>query len=163
MPLRRPTITQITPPADLWIHAGELSPNPNDPTWTGVGKKAPVIMVGCHRNSDEYKFSGFLGANASYDELTIWTRKLRTNKSVDETLYFVGGYSKWKQYDYTQEYRQRHISCDCYRGTGFWATYRQKSVLLKQSDDRLDSASLVPVTEESCSRPLMAKRPNHAT
>ena len=95
MPLKRPTITQITPPADLWIHAGELSPNPNDPTWTGVGKKAPVIMVGCHRNSDEYKFSGFLKANASYDELTIWTRKLRTNKSVDETLYFVGGYSEW--------------------------------------------------------------------
>ena len=94
MPLKRPTITQITPPADLWIHAGELSPNPNDPTWTGVGKKAPVIMVGCHRNSDEYKFSGFLKANASYDELTIWTRKLRTNKSVDETLYFVGGYSE---------------------------------------------------------------------
>lgn len=92
MPLKRPTITQITPPVDLWIHAGELSPNPNDPTWTGVGKKAPVIMVGCHRNSDEYKFRGFLAANASYDELTIWTRKLRTNKSVDETLYFVGGY-----------------------------------------------------------------------
>ena len=96
MPLKRPTITQITPPADLWIHAGELSPNPNDPTWTGVGKKAPVIMVGCHRNSDDFKFGGFIKANASYDELTIWTRKLRTNKSVDETLYFVGGYSKWK-------------------------------------------------------------------
>ena len=99
MPLKRPTITQITPPADLWIHAGELSPNPNDPTWTGVGKKAPVIMVGCHRNSDEYKFSGFLKANASYDELTIWTRKLRTNKSVDETLYFVGGYSELGELD----------------------------------------------------------------
>ena len=29
---------------------------------------------------------------AVFDEMAIWTRKLVTNKTVDETLYFLGGY-----------------------------------------------------------------------
>ena len=29
------------------------------------------------------------------------------------------------------------ISCDCFRSTGFWATHRQKPVLLKQSHDTI--------------------------
>jgi hypothetical protein len=34
-------------------------------------------------------------ANTSYDELTIWTRKLGNNATVDETLFFTGGYGKY--------------------------------------------------------------------
>jgi hypothetical protein len=49
-------------------------------------------MVGCHRNVDDRKFRNFCMPSTSYDELTIWTRKLGTNASVDETLFFTGGY-----------------------------------------------------------------------
>jgi hypothetical protein len=51
-------------------------------------------MVGCHRNMDDKKFRNFCMPNTKYDELAIWTRKLGTNASVDETLYFTGGYGK---------------------------------------------------------------------
>ncbi len=94
MPLKRP---QILDPKDMWIHAGALQPNDLDPTWAGVAKKRPVLMVGCHRNSDDYKFRDFIKANSSFDELTIWTRKLNKNKSVDEALYFTGGYREIHQ------------------------------------------------------------------
>ena len=89
-PLKRP---QILDPKDIWIHAGELEPK--DSTWDGIGTHEPVLMVGCHRNSDDYKFRDFIKSNISYDELTIWTRKLDKNKSVDEILYFMGGYREF--------------------------------------------------------------------
>jgi hypothetical protein len=51
-------------------------------------------MIGCHRNADDRRFRNFCIANTRYDEMAIWTRKLGTNATVDETLFFTGGYGK---------------------------------------------------------------------
>ena len=49
----------------------------------------PVIMVGCHYDYDSEAFAGFSGGE--YDELALWTRKLGTNATHDETEFFLGG------------------------------------------------------------------------
>ena len=76
-------------------------------------KTPPIIMIGCHRNSEDTKFRDFSLPGAQFDELAIWTRKLQENRSVNELLYLTGGYSKSKRWsDYTSKIHcilQSHI------------------------------------------------------
>ena len=53
------------------------------------GSDPPVVMIGCHYDYDNDAFGGFSGGE--YDELALWTRKLRTNATHDETEFFLGG------------------------------------------------------------------------
>ena len=51
----------------------------------------PVMMLGCHQNSDRKGFTGFAGtrdAPAMFDELAIWDRRLGSH----ELNFFLGGY-----------------------------------------------------------------------
>lgn len=65
------------------------------PTFTAVkdyqigDDDPPVVMIGCHYDYDNEAFGGFSGAE--YDELAMWTRKLGTNATHDETEFFLGG------------------------------------------------------------------------
>jgi hypothetical protein len=66
-------------------------------TWDGLDgssktQKPPFLMVGCHRTSDDTDYRDYGYVNSQYDELAFWDRRLVTNRSVDETLYFAGGY-----------------------------------------------------------------------
>ncbi len=51
-----------------------------------------VIMVGCHYDHAEQKFAHF--SPGEYDEMALWSRELVKDASRDETLYFIGGFSK---------------------------------------------------------------------
>ena len=57
-----------------------------------------VMMFGCHYEQMEDGADvtpGFAHFHeASFDEMAIWTRALVKNKSLDETLFFLGGYVK---------------------------------------------------------------------
>lgn len=76
-----------------WIEADVLAPNDQQSGWNGLMEhKPPLLMVGCHRNSDMNHFDYFNPIKTAFDELTIWTRKLVQNKTVDEILYFMSGY-----------------------------------------------------------------------
>ncbi len=66
-------------------------------------------MVGCHRNSRDDSFRDFGYGDAKYDELAIWTRKLRVNRTHDETLYFTGGYSEKKKYFGSPKMREEFV------------------------------------------------------
>jgi hypothetical protein len=57
-----------------------------------------VMMFGCHYEQMEDGADvtpGFAHFHeATFDEMAIWTRRLVKNKSLDETLFFLGGYVK---------------------------------------------------------------------
>ena len=89
-PIQRPKYVNQSD-IGIWVDAGPLTPNPADPAWGGHDRP-PVIMVGCHRNTDDSSFRHYATSATSYDELSIWTRKLEVNRTHEETLYFTGGY-----------------------------------------------------------------------
>ena len=97
LPIHRP---DYAPPSDsgAWIEQQPLTADENDKeSWqTLEDKTPPIIMIGCHRHSEDKKFRDFSLPRAQFDELAIWTRKLSVNRSVNELLYFRGGYSKYQ-------------------------------------------------------------------
>jgi len=88
-------VLPLNRPAGGWINGGVLQGKPSDLTWKGINYNSPIIMIGCHRNADDKKFRDFCMPNVLYDELAIWVRRLGNNASVDETLYFMGGYGNF--------------------------------------------------------------------
>ncbi len=56
------------------------------------GKDPAVMMVGCGWDYQQGKFD-FHNEN-EIDELALWSRALVTNETVDETIFFLGGFSK---------------------------------------------------------------------
>ena len=84
----------------------------------------PFMFVGCHRTSDDQDYRDVLlstclalkfysrnlcddfrvisrdygYANAHYDELAFWDRRLGTNQTIDETLYFKASISELLTY-----------------------------------------------------------------
>ena len=46
------------------------------------------MFVGCHRTAEDRDYRDYGYANAHYDELAFWDRRLGTNRTVDETLFF---------------------------------------------------------------------------
>ena len=67
----------------------------NKKSWqTLEDKTPPIIMIGCHRNSEDVTFRDFSLPGAQFDELAIWTRNLQVNRSINELLYLMGGYSE---------------------------------------------------------------------
>lgn len=91
------SIFPLEKPSANWIEGGQLIPSENDDTWNVLPypRRPPVLMVGCHRNEDSPTFEYFGDYNSSFDELAIWTRKLRVNRTHDETLLFLDGYSEF--------------------------------------------------------------------
>ncbi len=58
------------------------------------GKVPPVLTLGCAWNFDNNQFDYFSGGQ--YDELTIWTRQLVKNATLNELPFLLGGYCKSK-------------------------------------------------------------------
>ena len=87
-------------PPTNWTQLPPLQLPAKDPSGTVIPGKfegAPVMMFGCQYTQVENGASltppTFKYFHAAvFDEMAIWTRKLVTNKTVDETLYFLGGY-----------------------------------------------------------------------
>lgn len=54
-----------------------------------------LLMLGCHCNSDNpTAYRGFADQGTQLDELTWWSRRLISNRTLDETYLFTGGYCK---------------------------------------------------------------------
>ena len=53
----------------------------------------PVITIGCGWNYDRNDFDYHAGGE--YDELSIWTRQLINNASMNELPFMMGGYCKY--------------------------------------------------------------------
>jgi len=75
---------------------GSTTWKPQDPlTSDGTPDGLPVMMVGCHQNSDlkaKNQFTGYAGtadSPALFDEIAIWRRRL----APYELSYFMGGYA----------------------------------------------------------------------
>ena len=105
MPMKRPDYNPPYEPGS-WTEKSPLTADDGDKeSWkTLEDKTPPIIMIGCHRNSEDTKFRDFSLPGAQFDELAIWTRKLQENRSVNELLYLTGGYSKSKRWsNYTSK------------------------------------------------------------
>ncbi|XP_059078438.1 uncharacterized protein LOC131876911 [Tigriopus californicus] len=89
LPMERPGVNETANDLGSWAEGRVLTP---DGTWKGGPMDAPIILIGCHRNSDDLTFRYFRGQSVAFDELSIWTRKLEINRTHDESLYFLGGY-----------------------------------------------------------------------
>ena len=93
LPIERPGVDPVTDHPGSWSSASVLKPLAA--TWNpDIKAQPPIMMLGCHRNSDDLEFKHFRGRTVTFDELSIWTRKLEVNRTTDETLYFTAGYSK---------------------------------------------------------------------
>lgn len=98
MPMERP---DFAPPnaTGTWTEQLPLTADENDKeSWqTLEDKSPPIVMIGCHRHSEDTKFRDFSLPGAQFDELAIWTRQLQVNRSINELLYLTGGYSKYNK------------------------------------------------------------------
>ena len=95
---------------EMWINAEKVghvilahSTDRGSTVWTplptlthdGTPEGRPVLMVGCHQNSDMQltgEFTGFAGtkdAPAMFDEVAVWRKRLEPY----EVLFMLGGYS----------------------------------------------------------------------
>lgn len=72
-----------------FTEAGSSSFSPVE-GYTINGAPPPVVMVGCHYDHANAKFDHFSGAE--FDEIALWSRKLGTNATHDETIFFFGGF-----------------------------------------------------------------------
>jgi hypothetical protein len=89
LPLPRPQ------PAGTWRARPELTASLDTKDGLDGSTKIqnpPFMMVGCHRTSDDSDYRNYGYPNTQYDELSFWNRRLVTNQTVDESLYFQGGY-----------------------------------------------------------------------
>ena len=91
------SILPLARPAAGWTELPELSLPAMDPAGNPIpgGVEGPPVMIfGCQYNKlDSSEPEGFaFHQDAIFDEMAIWTRKLEKTKSIDETLYFMGGY-----------------------------------------------------------------------
>jgi len=75
-----------------WTERPTLSPVYTERTWRYVAMDPPIAMIGCHRHFDDATFRDFSRPGTSFDELTVWTRKLQVNRTHNEILYFTAGY-----------------------------------------------------------------------
>ena len=92
-PLARPGFDKALNKMGSWKATPAMtSIRTRDVTGRVISQAPPMLMVGCHRNSDDDDFKDF-GYNATYDELAIWVYKLVTNQTTDQALLFTGGYS----------------------------------------------------------------------
>ena len=90
-PLKKPS----RPPPEVenkWIERPLLEPDWRKPSWNKIAEEAPIMMIGCHRNSDDENYRDFCREDTAFDELAIWTRKLNVNRTHNEVLYFTAGY-----------------------------------------------------------------------
>ena len=96
MPLERP---DYIPPGQIGVWTEQLpltADKANDESWKTLDDTSPpIIMIGCHRNSEDSIFRDFSLPSAQFDELAIWTKTLKVNRSTNELLYLTGGYSKY--------------------------------------------------------------------
>ena len=96
MPIERP---DHAPQDDMgsWTEQLPLTAEDSDEeSWQVLEDKTPpIVMIGCHRHSDDSMFRDFSLPGAQFDELAIWSRKLQMNRSINELLYLTGGYSKY--------------------------------------------------------------------
>ena len=74
-----------------------------DGSQSGVRHSAPFIVVGCDfdraawvrsKGRWETEFRDHAHPGTAFDELAMWTRALRQNKTHNEIDYFLGGYGK---------------------------------------------------------------------
>eukprot|EP00095_Tigriopus_kingsejongensis_P004561 maker-scaffold462_size163801-snap-gene-0.37 protein:Tk04561 transcript:maker-scaffold462_size163801-snap-gene-0.37-mRNA-1 annotation:"PREDICTED: uncharacterized protein LOC100378641" len=72
-----------------FTEAGSSSFSPVE-DYTINGAPPPVIMIGCHYDHAQSKYDHFSGAE--FDEIALWSRKLGTNATHDETVFFFGGF-----------------------------------------------------------------------
>ncbi len=56
------------------------------------GHDPAVVMLGCGYNYAEGKYDYF--GPGEFDELALWRRPLAKNATVDETIFFLGGFGK---------------------------------------------------------------------
>ena len=85
-------IKPLKKPETEWIERPLLEPDWRKPSWNKIAETPPIMMIGCHRNSDDENYRDFCREETSFDELTIWTRKLNVNRTHNEVLYFTAGY-----------------------------------------------------------------------
>ena len=95
MPLERPDEVSPDQPG-TWLEQATLTADKaNDKTWNALEDTLPpIVMIGCHRNSEDAMFRDFSLPNAQFDELSIWTKALKANRSTNELLYLTGGYGE---------------------------------------------------------------------
>ena len=94
MPVERPA-------SGTWIELPAVAVPAKDPAGNPIGggvEGPPVMMFGCHYEQMEDGADVTPGFDhfheAIYDEMAIWNRELKINKTHDESLYFLGGYEK---------------------------------------------------------------------
>ena len=93
LPLKRPGENPASGFKGQWLISKALgSVTTQNVMGYDVVQTPPILMVGCHRNTDDTIFRDFGLNNSTYDELAIWTRKLVTNQTLDEAVLFNGGY-----------------------------------------------------------------------
>ena len=96
MPLERP---DYIPPDQngTWLEQPPLTADKaNDESWNTLEDTSPpIVMIGCHRRSEDTMFRDFSLPNAQFDELSIWTKALKANRSTNELLYLTGGYGEY--------------------------------------------------------------------
>jgi len=93
--LNRPGRDDSTGELGKWNKGRDQPPLHTFDAETGaeIVQRPPYIMVGCHKTSTEVDFRDFGWPGAVYDELAFWMFKLEVNRTHDQTLYFMGGYS----------------------------------------------------------------------
>ena len=77
-------------------------------------------MIGCHRTSNDTEFRDFGRPQSTFDELSIWTRKLEVNRTHNEVLYFTAGYGE--MFYNIQQCASAMIQTKIYKNT-FISTY----------------------------------------
>ena len=89
------------PAAGTWDEKPAVGIPAKDPAGNPIGtaqEGPPVMMFGCHYEQMEDGAAVGPGFDhfheAVFDEMAIWTRELKINKTHDESLYFLGGYVK---------------------------------------------------------------------
>ena len=89
------------PAAGTWDELPAVGIPARDPAGNPIGtaqEGPPVMMFGCHYEQMEDGAAVGPGFDhfheAVFDEMAIWTRELKINKTHDESLYFLGGYVK---------------------------------------------------------------------
>ena len=95
MPLKRPDYVSLNESGSWTEQLPLTADKTNDKSWQALDDTTPpIVMIGCHRHSEDSKFRDFSLPGAQFDELAIWTRTLLVNRSINELLYLTGGYSK---------------------------------------------------------------------
>ena len=100
-PLPRPTVGNDTGWKVSWKQT--VVSDLLDGSQSGVRHSAPFIVVGCDFDRAawvggrrwETEFRDHAHPGTAFDELAMWTRALRENKTHNEIDYFLGGYGKY--------------------------------------------------------------------